>query len=207
MKKTSIALTALSAALALVSSAAFAQSATGTSTSGWSVRGEAGKTRLSNNNNSNHTSDNSYGVRGGYSLTPHWGVEGFYNHYYDNTSSNPLLSQNVRVQGYGAGVTGKMRLAQDQSAETGWFGSARAGVMHSETRVETQYTGLAGQNVRYTAGSNQPYVGVGVGYDFTPHFGVSANYDYFHGSAKDNASNSNLKYNANTVAGGVEYRF
>ena len=205
MKKTSIALTALSAALALASSAAFAQSATGTS--GWYVRGEAGKTRLSNNNNSNHTSDNSYGVRGGYNITPNFGVESFYNHYYDNSSSNPLMSQNVRVQGYGAGVTGKVRIAQDQAAQTGWFGSGRAGLMHSETRVETQYTGLAGQNVRYTAGSNQPYVGVGVGYDFTPKFGVSANYDYFHGNAKDKASGSSLKYNANTVAGGIEYRF
>ncbi len=206
MKKlqTTLALTALAAAMA--APAAFAQSATD-STGPAFVRGEIGKTKLSDTSSSDHVKDTSYNVRGGYMFNRNIGVEGFYGRYYDKNSHNLGIDQNTKVDGYGAGVVGKVRFG-DQAQDTGFYASGRTGVMHSNYKASASST-TGGVTTRYSvsSGSNQPYAGVGVGYDFNRNMGVGLNYDYFHGRTRVPTTGNKVSYNAQTLGADFEYRF
>lgn len=205
MKKmtTALALTALAAALA--APATFAQS-TDTVGQGF-VRGELGKTKLKDANSSDHVKDTSYNVRGGYMFNRNVGVEGFYGRYYDKNTRNLGFNQNTKVDGYGAGVVGKVRFG-DQAQDTGFYGSGRAGVMHSNYKASASNTtnGIT-TNYSVSSGSNQPYAGIGVGYDFNRNMGVGLNYDYFHGRVRVPTTASKVSYNAQTLGADFEYRF
>jgi len=206
MKKlqTTLALTALAAALA--APAAFAQSATDSTGQGF-VRGELGKTKLSDTGSSDHVKDTSYNVRGGYMFNRNVGVEGFYGRYYDKNSHTLGIDQNTKVDGYGAGVVGKVRFG-DQAQETGFYGSGRVGVMHANYKASASNTtnGIT-TNYSVSSGSNQPYAGVGIGYDFNRNMGVGLNYDYFHGRVREPVTGSKVSYNAQTLGADFEYRF
>lgn len=206
MKKfqTTLALTALAAALA--APAAFAQSADSTTGQGF-VRGELGKTKLKDTSSSDNVKDTSYNVRGGYMFNRNFGVEGFYGRYYDKTTHNLGIDQNTKVDGYGAGVVGKVRFGE-QAVDTGFYGMGRAGVMHANYKASaTNTTNGITTNYSVSSGSNQPYAGVGVGYDFNRNMGVGLNYDYFHGRVRMPTTGNKVSYNAQTLGADFEYRF
>lgn len=205
MKKltTTLALTALAAALA--APAAFAQS-TDSVGQGF-VRGELGKTKLKDTTTSDHVRDTSYNIRGGYMFNHNVGMEGFYGRYYNKNSHNLGIDQNTKVDGYGAGVVGKVRFG-DQALDTGFYGSGRLGYMHSNYKSKASST-VNGITTSYSvsSGSNQPYAGVGIGYDFNRNMGVGLNYDYFHGRVRVPTTGTKVGYNAQTLAADFEYRF
>jgi OmpA-OmpF porin, OOP family len=64
-----------------------------------------------------------------------------------------------------------------------WFVSARAGYFHSQTTEHVHDTFGLLSSGSASASGNGFYAGVGVGYDFTQHFGMSLNYDLFHSQA------------------------
>ncbi|RMH93870.1 porin family protein [Lysobacter pythonis] len=200
---TALAFTALAAAFA--SSGAFAQSATGQPF----VRGEIGRTTLSNRDGAGSLKDNAFVLRGGYMFNQNFGLEGFYGRYYGKTNKVAGFDNDSNVDGYGIGAIGKVRFG-DTAADTGWYGMGRAGIMRSSYEAKSTGT-VNGVDISYsrTTNSNQPYVGVGVGYDFTPNMGVSVNYDYFRGNVRIPSSpiNDKLRYNAKTLSAGFEYRF
>lgn len=205
MKKmtTALALTALAAALA--APATFAQS-TDTVGQGF-VRGELGKTKLKDARSSDNVKDTSYNIRGGYMFNRYIGVEGFYGRYYDKNTHIAGFNQNTKVDGYGVGAVGKVRFG-DQAQDTGFYGSGRAGVMHSNYKASaTNTTGGITTNYSVSSGTNQPYIGVGVGYDFNRNMGVGLNYDYFHGRVRVPTIGSKVSYNAQTLGADFEYRF
>ncbi|QYR53110.1 outer membrane beta-barrel protein [Lysobacter soyae] len=206
--KKTLAFTSLAAAaLAVMSTGAFAQDA---GNKGAFIRGEVGKTEINNGTAGVPDSkDTSVNVRGGYYFTPHVAVEGFYGRYYDKDTTLPAGagSVNQRVTGYGVGVVGKMRLAQDQTANTGWYGQARGGVMKADSKVETNLLASSTNVVTTDKGTVTPYVGVGVGYDFTPNVGVGVNYDYFRGRNNDAYTGAKNRYNSNSLTVSGEYRF
>ncbi|MBS0215087.1 MAG: outer membrane beta-barrel protein [Proteobacteria bacterium] len=208
MKKfqTTLALTALAAALA--APAAFAQSATDSDSAGQGfVRGELGKTKLKDTSSSDNVKDTSYNIRGGYMFNRNIGVEGFYGRYYDKNSHNLGFDQNTKLDGYGAGVVGKVRFGE-QTADTGFYGSGRVGLMHANYKASaTNTTGGITTNYSVSSNSNQPYYGVGVGYDFNRNMGVGLNYDYFHGRVRVPTTGSKVSYNAQTLGADFEYRF
>ncbi|QIK80793.1 porin family protein [Lysobacter sp. HDW10] len=206
--KKTLAFTSLAAAaLALVSTGAFAQDA---GKKGAFIRGEVGKTEINNGTAGVPDSkDTSVNVRGGYYFTPNVAVEGFYGRYYDKDTTLPAGagSVNQRVTGYGVGVVGKMRFSQDQAATTGWYGQARGGVMRADSKVETNLLANSTNIVTTDKGTVTPYAGLGVGYDFTPNVGVGLNYDYFRGRNNDAVTGAKNRYNSNTLSVGGEYRF
>ena len=207
MKKfqTTLALTALAAALA--APAAFAQSATGSTDGQAFVRGEIGQTKLKDTGSSDNVKDTSYNIRGGYMFNRYIGAEGFYGRYYDKNNRVMGGHQNTTVDGYGAGVVGKVRFG-DQNQDTGFYGSGRAGVMHSTYKGSlTNTSGGITTNYSVSSGSNQPYAGLGVGYDFNRNMGVGLNYDYFHGRVRVPGTGSKVSYNAQTLGADFEYRF
>lgn len=206
MKKlqTTLALTALAAALA--APATFAQSATSTDGQGF-VRGELGKTKLKDTGSSDHVKDTSYNVRGGYMFNRNLGAEGFYGRYYDKNTSNLGVNRNTKLDGYGAGVVGKVRFG-DQAQDTGFYADGRVGYMHSNYKTSANST-TNGVTTSYSqsSGSNQPYAGVGIGYDFNRNMGVGLNYDYFHGRARTPITGEKASYNSQTLGADFEYRF
>ncbi|MGY0505848.1 outer membrane beta-barrel protein [Luteimonas sp. e5] len=201
-KKLTLALATTALVAATASTGAFAQS-----TGQIFVRGEMGRTHLSNRDDSGKLKDNSVVLRGGYMFTPNVGIEGFYGRYYGKTHRVGVFDNDNSIDGFGVGAVGKVRFG-DQAADTGWFGSGRVGVMRSsyDATVTGTVDGVDVRNSR-TTHSTQPYVGVGVGYDFTPNMGVSVNYDYFRGDVRVPTTSEKLRYNARTLAAGFEYRF
>lgn len=200
-KKMTTALTVTALAAALASSGAFAQSGQPF------VRGEVGRTSLSDRDAPGKLKDNSFVLRGGYMFNRNFGMEGFYGRYYGKSHRIGSFDNDNTVDGFGIGAVGKVRFG-DQAADTGWFGSGRAGVMRSN--YDATVTGnVDGVHVRNSLSthSTQPYVGVGVGYDFAPNMGVSMNYDYFRGDARIPTTSEKARYNSKTLSAGFEYRF
>jgi outer membrane protein W len=180
MKKTFVLASAL--VLAGLSSAAVAAGGT------WYVRGEAGKSRISVDDLSGHDNDTSYGVRGGYWFTPNFATEAFYTKFGDENSDGV----SAKVDGFGVGVVGKKNFGPDN---TGFFVDGRAGALRAKTSVRV--AGLGSDSDR----STKPYVGVGVGYDFSKAFGASLNYDY------NKADAFGEGVTARTLSLGGEFRF
>ena len=189
MKKKMILVSAL--VLAMAASPAFA---------GGFVRGELGKARVSvdaDGVGSDSDDDTSWSIRGGYYFNNYFGVEGFYSSFYDKSievddGSGGTIDADAKLSGIGLGVVGKTDFGNDQ---TGFFLSGRAGIMHG--KVEASATGFGHES----DSSNKPYFGVGLGYDFSPKWGMSLNYDHQKGSGED------LSVTAKTLSLGVEARF
>ena len=180
MKKTFV----LASALALAGLSSAAAAADGN----WYVRGEVGRSRISVDEFSGHDNDTSYGARGGYWFTPNFAAEASYTRFGDESSD----AGSAKVDGFGVGVVGKKNFGPDN---TGFFVDGRAGALLAKTTVRV--AGLGSDSDR----STKPYVGVGVGYDFSTAFGASLNYDY----NKADAFGSGVT--AKTLTLGGEFRF
>ncbi len=210
MTRNSFVLTALAAALA--APAAFAQSAT-TATDSDSgtgqafIRGELGKTQLKQAGVDNKVKDTSGNVRGGYMFNHNIGVEGFYGRYYDKSDKQAGIDRQTKLDGIGAGVVGKVRFG-DQARDTGFYASGRTGMMRSgyKQSVSVDNNGTTTEFSR-TSHSNQPYYGVGVGYDVSRNTGVGINYDYFQGKSRSPVTGNKENFHARTLGVDLEHRF
>ncbi|WP_052108260.1 outer membrane beta-barrel protein [Aerolutibacter daejeonensis] len=151
------------------------------------VRAELGTTYLTLEGEEGD--DNSYSLRGGYFFNKNIGVEGFYTSY----GSDAENGVSVDVDGIGLGVVGKTHFGTD--ADTGFFLQGRAGAVRVNTDFAVSGLGRASEK------KTKPYIGVGAGYDFTPAFGLSLNYDY----TKPNAFDTDMKLETFTFGG--EFRF
>lgn len=131
--------------------------------------------------------DTAYGLRIGYYFTPNVAMEGFYSILGDRSVEG--VSHDMDAAGLGA--VGKKSFGADN---TGFFIAARAGVQSVNTKLSAD-----GYGVRER--STKPYFGVGAGYDFDHHNGLSLNYDYNQGDL------FNADVTAQTLTLGYEYRF
>ncbi len=187
MKKTFV----LSAALAL----AGLSSAASAADSSWFVRGEVGRSHDSvdvSGFGSESDNDTSYSIRGGYWFNPNIAVEGFYSKFYDQTFSDGIDTAHLELSAIGLGVVGKKNFGADGN---GFFIDGRAGITRG--KVQASVTGFGSGSDT----STKPYVGAGVGYDFSRNFGLSLNYDHHKGSG------DGLSVTANTLTLGAEFRF
>lgn len=130
----------------------------------WYVRGDLGSARISV---SGLGHDDAFGgaLRLGYFFNPNFAIEGGYVDFGDHHS--------VKVDAWGLGLVGKANLGQGQ---TGWFIDGRLGV----NRLHASVSGISGNTTK-------PYVGAGVGYDFSQSFGMSLNYLYNKGDSGTSA--------------------
>ena len=153
----------------------------------WFVRGEAGNSNIEVDGADG--SDNAFSARAGYFFTPNFAVEGFYTNYGEDSDAGV----SAKLTGFGAGVVGKKNFGPNDHA--GFFISGRAGL--ARMTVEGSVAGLGSVEDDSVKG----YVGVGVGYDFTPNIGLGLNYDYNKAEAFD------VGIEAETLTLGIEFRF
>ena len=164
------------------------------------VRGEVGKADVDidvDGLGSDSDDDTAYSIRGGYFFNKNFAVEGFYSSFYDKSvevddGSGGTIDVDGKLSGFGLGIVGKTDIGGDQN---GFFVMGRAGVMRG--KLELSATGLGSADDT----STKPYFGVGLGYDFSPQFGVSLNLDQHKGSGED------VSITARTLSLGVEARF
>lgn len=199
MKKTLIALALGTAALAAVP--AFAQS-TPDNNSGWFVGGNIGRVSLSNSTYySGH--DTAYAIDGGYrwSVAPNvaLGVEAGYNDLGNIKLGNaftgrPIVaypSNDSRLHGWTFGVNGHFNITPN------WYVSARTGLYQWRGHGLSNDSNPLYRNVSKT----DFYGGAGFGYDFSNHFSLGLDYDYY-GAKKDRVNLS-----SDVVSVSAEYRF
>lgn len=159
------------------------------------VRVEGGRTDIKVEGESKN--ENVYSLRGGYNFNRSFGIEGFYTRYgresYDLAVYDEEISLNAKLVGYGIGVFGKTNFGGEPY--TGFFVTGRAGVVHNELKGH-----IAGIGSLSSTGTNL-YVGVGAGYDFNRHFGISVNYDYQKPKLLE------TRFKLETLTLGLEYRF
>jgi opacity protein-like surface antigen len=127
--------------------------------------------------------DSTTSFRGGYYFTPNFAVEAFVGTQYDGD----IVGYETEFFGYGIGGIAKKNFGADN---TGFFINGRAGIM----RAHAEFGG-------YSDDETEPYLGVGLGYDFTREFGVSLNYDVVQ------TDFDGLDTDVETLTAGVEYRF
>jgi len=130
---------------------------------------------------------NNWSVRGGYYFHPNWAVEGFYTHVYDDRWDDVSL----KATALGLGVVGKKNFGADGN---GFFLSGRAGVAQGKLEGEIEGYG------HDSADSIDPYFGASVGYDFSPTFGMSLNFDRLTGG------DDGVDITANVFTLGLEFR-
>ena len=165
-------------ALAGLSTSAMAQ--------GGFVRIEAGSSRINFEEASEN--DNAWSLRGGYMFNKNFAIEGFYAEGFDKTENGFT----AKLDGVGVGVVGKKNFGAN---DTGFFVDGRVGAVRNNLKLAISGVGEA------TDSSVKPYVGVGVGYDFSPQWGLSLNYDWNKVDAFD------FDGSVKTLTAGVEYRF
>lgn len=137
--------------------------------------------------------DTAYGVRGGYWFNPNVAIEGFYTRYYSQRYDDGFESASLKLHAVGVGVVGKKNFGGDQQ---GFYISGRGGFARGVATVDVD-----GSVEEADAGDVKPYVGVGVGYDFSPGFGLGLNYDQVKGG------DEGLDVTARTLTLGLELRF
>lgn len=169
------------AAASLTNTAFAAEGATGF------FRGEVGETRLDVDGASGN--EFSYSLRGGYFFNANWGIEGFHSDL--GRDSDDFSS--VKATSYGIGAIAKKNFGGN--AHEGFYINGRLGVARTEVKVDIDGFGS------FKEANNQPYVGVGFGYDFNPNFGLSLNVDHQQVDLFD----EDFKFTTATI--GAEYRF
>lgn len=158
------------------------------------VRAEAGNSDfdLDTGFGSAEADDSSASLRGGYYFTPNFAVEAFYTRY----GEDDLDGLDSKFDGAGVGIVAKKNFGADSD---GFYISGRAGVV--QQRVELSAPGEGSVSDKDVAA----YVGVGVGYDFIPEFGIGLNYDYVDATIDFDGSDIDVKTQSLTL--GAEYRF
>lgn len=173
------------------------------------INGRIGQTHLNRSAYDLYdTRDTGYAANIGYrwALTPNAaiGIEGGYANLGSFPSNGTLadLPRTARVRGWNLGATGHFNLGDH------WFVDARGGFFRPDVRGsfivlgETPSHGTPIYSLVDVDGSaSKWYAGVGVGYDFSPNFGVGLNYDYY------NAEVSGLDFKPRLVSVSAEYRF
>lgn len=193
MKKIIVLSLALTAALPL---SAMAQS-------GVYLRGHVGEARIDEKPLGIKDNDTMFGAAVGYRFNDHFGIEAGYVDLGEQESSrrNGVGGRSLSVEAKGAtvGVTGKYRFGQDDS---GWYIDGRVGAIRSQFEgVRRGGSPAAPIAVRFDDKSRfNPYYAVGVGYDFTKHFGLGLNYTRYEVGDRNQAD-----VDAATVS--FEYRF
>ena len=164
--------------------------------SGGFVRLEAGNTEfeVSSEGLSGDSDDNSLGFRAGYYFNPFFALEGFYTRYGDDDSGGVKTT----LDGFGAGAVGKYNFGANYD---GFYVGGRAGIARIKTEVDASSPGGGG----WDAGDTVPYLGVGIGYDFTYNLGVGLNYDY--AKPKYEPAGAEVDVKLQSVTLDVEYRF
>ena len=115
--------------------------------SNWFVRGEIGNSKLSVNGVNGN--DTSFGGRVGYYFNPNFAVEGFYTDFGSDSSGG----FSAKIDGFGAGILGKMNFGPDN---TGWFISARAGVLRAKTKASLGAFHISSSATKGYAGKDKP---------------------------------------------------
>lgn len=135
------------------------------------IRGEVGQSDvdLSVDGVSGSDEDTTWGVRGGYWFNPNFAVEGFYSQVYSTSYNDGFDTYNAKLHGVGVGIVGKKSFA---GAHQGFFVGGRAGISRGVATLDVD-----GDVEEAEASSAKPYFGVNAGYDFSPRFGLSLNYD------------------------------
>ncbi|GAB2593177.1 outer membrane beta-barrel protein [Dyella jejuensis] len=138
-----------------------------------------------------------------------WGVEGGYvdlgkvngnDNYAVENLGGPYDPVHVSIKTHGEILGGNFKL---HYGDYGWFLSARGGWFHSQT------SGRANDQLGYASVSSSStgdgvYAGVGLGYDFNRHIGISLNYDFFQSRANGIYDGH---FNTSMYGGTFEYRF
>ena len=180
---------ALSAALALAALSPATQAA---QAPGGFLRAELGNSDidLSFDGMRASDSDTSAVFGGGYWFNANFAVEGHIGVLY-NTALG--YGEELDLVTAGVGAVGKKNFGADG---LGFFVGGRAGVARMTAQVrEDDYV------VIDNAHSTKPYFGVSAGYDFTPRFGLSLNFDRRSGEF------DGIDVDVDTIAVGGEFRF
>ena len=186
----------------LLTGRALAFAATPAMANGGFLRGEFGQADVDldvDGFGSESDDDGAFSLRGGYFFNEHFAVEGFYSSFYDKSfeveDGTDTIDVDSDFSGWGVGIVGKTYMTKNE--QSGLYFMGRAGIMHS--KLELSATGVGSDS----DSSNKPYFGVGVGYDFSPSWGISLNWDQTKGSAAD----GDIDVTARTLAIGLEARF
>lgn len=207
---------AFAVALALVGLSSSAAAAEG---AGGFLRLEAGSNKLDISTNfdvSASERDNGFGVRGGYFFNPSFAIEGFYTTYgeaahedrYSVFWSTGVVEyverSSAEVSAFGVGVVGKTNFGGDN---TGFYLNGRAGLARAKTDAGFTISGSDGfrDGESQSATSTKPYFGVGMGYDFSPKFGLTANYDWV--QAEFDRDGLEVSTDVDSLTLGAEFRF
>jgi len=163
--------------------------------------------------------DNSFSMRGGYFFNTYMGVEGFYSNYGEVNGEDRIgvisggaepveyVSFNrvaEKVTAIGLGVVSKTDFGGDNR---GVYINGRAGFVRAKTDVRwTSFSYVEDwHTTELSDTSTKPYVGVGLGYDFTPNFGLSLNYDWTKAELTKDSIEVSTKLQTFTL--GAEFRF
>jgi hypothetical protein len=147
-----------------------------------------------------------FGVEGGYvdlgKITSHYETSQTFGTRLDTFSEKYKLKGHALL----VGANGKWVLPHR------WTITARFGLAHSHTSYDVdQNEVFDGKNVynyslRDSSNDNGIYAGVGFGYDFTPNFGVTLNYDNYSLKAQ-NITGDKRTINVGVWGGAAEFRF
>lgn len=155
-------------------------------------------------------------IYGGYKVTDNWALEGIYfrNGKVKEQAATPqgTVDGSAKVEGLGVGA------AWHQAIDSDWEGVARLGVARHRTRARANaplpiFADGAAFTMATTGWSNDPYLGVSLGYKVAPNVVVDAGWDFTvvspkfrNGNAGALASTS-YRANVNTLSVGMRFDF
>lgn len=172
--------------LAGLAAAAAASPAFAGEGAGGFLRAEAGNSNLSISGVDDN--DTAYGVRGGYFFNGNIGVEAFYSNYGEDSGDGVT----AKLDAYGVGIVGKKNMT---APHEGFFLSGRAGIAHTTLDLSVSGLGSASDS------NNRVYLGVGMGYDFNEHVGLSLDVNH----VRPQFYGETIRVTTTTL--GFEYRF